>query len=248
MTATSPLKIGIIGAGFSGTSLAACLSRLQLQSHQSQLPSLEVMLFDKTGYFGVGDAYRTPFPFHLLNVRAKDMSAFEDEPTHFLNWLQLNAARYLPAASAASSISAEQFVPRLLYRHYLQDVLAALSSQTANKMTLRLLPYEVNEIREEKASGLTIYSRVGEMLVDKAVLALGNHPPMPFPFPVDHKAARIDNPWDYAAVAAIPAASNVLIVGSGLSMIDAVLTLHHQQHRGNIYVVSRHGLRHCRQR
>ena len=54
----SPLKIGIIGAGFSGTALTAVLHRM------AQKP-IEIILFDKTGCFGVGDAYNTPFPFFI---------------------------------------------------------------------------------------------------------------------------------------------------------------------------------------
>jgi uncharacterized NAD(P)/FAD-binding protein YdhS len=37
--------------------------------------------------FGVGLAYSTGNPRHLLNVRADNMSAFADEPDHFARWL-----------------------------------------------------------------------------------------------------------------------------------------------------------------
>jgi uncharacterized NAD(P)/FAD-binding protein YdhS len=50
------------------------------------------------------------------------------------------------------------------------------------------------------------------------------------------------NPWDYTAIEKIPANANVLLVGMGLSMIDAVLTLYHHHHQGKIYAISRHGL------
>ena len=38
--------------------------------------------------FARGAAYATPIPLHLLNVRAANMSAYPDRPTHFLEWLQ----------------------------------------------------------------------------------------------------------------------------------------------------------------
>ena len=49
-----PQRIGIVGAGFSGTALAAELHRLSKQP-------LEIFLLDKTGYFGTGAAYSTPY-------------------------------------------------------------------------------------------------------------------------------------------------------------------------------------------
>src|SRR5258708_2964031 len=114
---TTPLKIGIIGAGFSGTALAAAI-------HKLNAGPVEIFLFDKTGCFGEGDAYRTPYPFHLLNVRAQDMSAFEDEPAHFLDWLNSNETRkqHLEKNQPAGG----QFAPRLLYGQYLNSLLDSI--------------------------------------------------------------------------------------------------------------------------
>jgi len=79
-------------------------------------------------------------------------------------------------------------------------------------------------------------------LVDKVVLALGNHPPVPFAAASTVGVQCIQDPWDYSALKAIERTDPVLILGTGLSMIDTVLTLHHQQHQGKITALSRRGL------
>src|SRR5262249_10138596 len=53
---------------------------------------------------------------------------------------------------------------------------------------------------------------------------------------------RIVNAWDYAGVRAIERDADLCIVGSGLSMVDAMVSLAENWHRGRITVVSRHGL------
>jgi uncharacterized NAD(P)/FAD-binding protein YdhS len=214
---STPLKIGIVGAGFSGTALAALL-------HKQSVRPLEIFLFEKRGTFAVGDPYSTPYHFHLLNVRAHDMSAFADEPDHFVNWLR----------DHSYSVSAEQFAPRRLYGEYLQSLLSGTP--------VRLVPAAVTDVQLHDNKATITLSNQDIMSVDKLVLATGNNPPMQFPFPVAPDTHCIINPWDYTAVERIPTNDPVLIVGTGLSMIDAVLTLYHHQHQGPIYAVSRHGL------
>jgi uncharacterized NAD(P)/FAD-binding protein YdhS len=50
------------------------------------------------------------------------------------------------------------------------------------------------------------------------------------------------DPWGLSAMARLPIDAQVLIVGAGLTMVDAVLSLQQAGHRGPICVISRHGL------
>src|SRR3990167_9660418 len=227
---TTPVSIAIIGAGFSGTALAAAL-------HRYVDHPLHVYLLEKTGQFGAGDAYRTPFPYHLLNARANDMSALEDEPEHFIHWLQHHEYDSLDAEMPIG----RQFVPRVFYHQYLRDLLNEVQ-QKQNVMRLELMPGEVIDIEPVGASANIVIRDQQTLLVDKVVLALGNNPPSKLPFAVSADINCIENPWDYTALNHIPSDDPVLVIGTGLSMVDAVLTLHHQHHRGKITAISRRGL------
>lgn len=222
------LRIGIIGAGFSGTALAAMLEKLTNKP-------IEIILFEKTQHFGVGHAYSTPFDFHLLNVRAQDMSVFEDDADHFVRWLATQSTYKLDSHTPI----AEQFVPRVLYGEYLKDLISAMCTNKSVKLTLS--KNEVINIKQQQHQLILELNDSQQVIVDKAILALGNNTPRSFPFPVTNTNV-IHNPWDYLAPKAIPPEDAVLIMGTGLSMIDTVLTLYHQNHRGAIYAVSRHGL------
>lgn len=211
------ITIGIIGAGYSGTAFAATLKRLYPNT------SFKIILFDKSNQFGLGHAYSTPYDHHLLNVRAKDMSAFEDEPLDFIKWLNSNDNQI-----------GEKFISRKLYGEYLKAILDNIEVQLAR--------VEVIDIQcNEKNVTLVLQDHM-EIKVDKVVLAIGNNEPSHFSFPVSPSVNMINNPWDYVAIEKIPAHAPVLIVGTGLSMIDAVLSLHAQNHKGKIIALSRHGL------
>ena len=74
------MKVAIVGAGYSGLSLA-------LNLHGQIRQALDILLFQAGRDFGPGTAYSTPYPYHLLNVPAKGMSAFASRPDDFVNWL-----------------------------------------------------------------------------------------------------------------------------------------------------------------
>jgi uncharacterized NAD(P)/FAD-binding protein YdhS len=79
------LPVAIVGAGFSGTIAALHLL--------DRLPSRTLLSCERSPAFGRGAAYATSSPVHLLNVRAANMSAYPDQPMHFVDWLQRTAGQ-----------------------------------------------------------------------------------------------------------------------------------------------------------
>ena len=73
--------IAIIGGGFSGTMTAVNLARLSTRP-------LRIYVVNSGHPAGRGVAYGTKRAEHLLNVAARNMSAFPDHPNHFLDWLR----------------------------------------------------------------------------------------------------------------------------------------------------------------
>ena len=227
MTTAVGTRVAIIGSGFSGSLLAVQLLR-------RFLPGGRVYLIEKNAKFGGGLAYSTGNPNHLLNVRAGRMSAFADEPDHFASWLR-DYVKTKGAAEAHGSGS-DQFVPRRLYGAYIQDLLGNEIWQTGNGRNLYLVPDEAVALWP-RPRGLSVQVRSGRTYeVDVAVLATGN-------FPHDDTAAHhYANPWSPRALAGLDPEAPVLLIGTGLTMIDTVISLLDQAHTGPIHAISRRGL------
>ena len=102
-------KVAIIGGGLAGTLLAMqCIRQAQ--------QSLHIELFDQAAQFQTGIAYAdSGFP-HLLNVAAGKMSAWPEQPMHFVDWLQQQPAY----AEINAQILAQSYLPRALFGQYLQ--------------------------------------------------------------------------------------------------------------------------------
>ncbi|HEY1487700.1 MAG TPA: FAD/NAD(P)-binding protein, partial [Micromonosporaceae bacterium] len=96
----------VIGGGAAGVLFVAHLARLA--SHGVRVTIVD----DGPGRLGSGTAYRTADEDHLLNVRTAGMSAWVDQPDHFVSWL---AGRGTPARPG-------DFVPRGVYGAYLAAV------------------------------------------------------------------------------------------------------------------------------
>ena len=151
MTAAVGTRVAIIGSGFSGSLLAVQLLR-------RFLPGGRVYLMEKNAKFGHGLAYATGNPNHLLNVRAGRMSAFADEPNHFVDWLRdyVNAKGGAEVPQSAS----DQFVPRRLYGAYIQDLLGNEIWQAGNGRNLYLVPDEAVALWQ-RPGGLSVQVRSG---------------------------------------------------------------------------------------
>lgn len=222
------LTIAIVGGGFSGSMTAANLLRI------IQVP-VHILLIERAGVLGPGLAYGTGRSTDLLNVPAAGMSAWPDEPEHFLQWCRAR----LPQVSSRS------FLPRHLYGEYVREVLDDARSMAAPGVELIPVMDQAIAIRPLGAR-LQIDFRIGlSRSVDVAVLALGNgEAAIPDLVPEDLRASDrfVANPWLGDSLAAIAPDEQVLILGTGLTMVDIALALHAQGHRAPLVAVSRHGL------
>ncbi|UXN73867.1 FAD/NAD(P)-binding protein [Devosia sp. A8/3-2] len=87
-------SVTIIGGGASGVLLAAHLLR-------DPETDIRVTLVERRGESGQGVAYSASQRDHKVNVPARGMSAFADDPEHFWRWLQ---TRGYPAARGSGSL------------------------------------------------------------------------------------------------------------------------------------------------
>ncbi|MBK8158804.1 MAG: FAD/NAD(P)-binding protein [Rhodospirillaceae bacterium] len=219
-------RIAISGAGFSGSLLALHLLR-------RCWPDDRIYLIERNRNFGRGLAYATGNPNHLLNVRAGNMSAFPDEPDHFVHWLQ--ALTPAEKAEIAGEPNASTFVPRRVFGNYIQQLLGDKIWREGQGHNLFLVTDEAVALHRGPR-GLTVELAVGRRYdVDHAVLAVGNFPPAP------STEGYFGDPWNPACLDDLPAEAPVLLLGTGLTFIDTVLSLLDRGHRGRIYGLSRRG-------
>lgn len=221
-------SIAVIGAGFSGTLLALHLLR-------RCPPEVRIVLIERNSRFGHGQAYSTGNPSHLLNVPAGRMSAFHDRPTDFLDWL-----RPQPEVAAHS----HDFVPRGVYGAYVRSLLKE-ELRRAPRGRLELVRGAVLGLdRSAHPLRLTI-ERDRVIEADMAILAVGNFPPEPMPVAdpsfYDTAFYRAD-PWSPQALAGLDPHVPVLLVGTGLTMVDVAISLLDRGHTGPLLALSRRGL------
>lgn len=221
----------IIGAGLSGTTLISHLVKLTKEYYSSYSFSLKVFLIEKQT-FGQGVAYSTACPEHLLNIPAQFMSAFHDDPDHFIQWAQKQNPSILP----------DSFVPRMMYSQYLSSLLKEAEAQQDLRCSFEKISGEVISLTRKAGKYLLQFKNGDSLSSDLVVLAMGNYPPPHLPLEDCSfiKSRRyIRNPW--AAPKTFPSRAKILIVGTGLTMVDKVLELHAKNHLGEIHALSRHG-------
>ena len=216
----------IIGGGASGVLLACHLLR-------GPTDDLDVTLIEKRPDVGRGIAYHTANPDHLLNVRAANMSAFPDQPDHFWRWLC--ARRDDGGLTWQPCDDPFCFVPRRIYGDYIASLLAPLRSGAERLGGLRIIRGECISI-DQGGYGVAITLADGSCHHgDFAVLATGHETAACF------TGCYVD-PWTPPADAGVAEDARILILGTGLTMADYVLSLILGGHKGPIVALSRRGL------
>jgi uncharacterized NAD(P)/FAD-binding protein YdhS len=212
--------VTIVGGGFSGLLTAVHL----LRDH----PTVRVHLIERGPRVGPGRAYATGNPDHLLNVRAANMSAFTDDPDHFRRWLEAPAG--------------DVFVTRGGYGDYLQDILQ--QERTKARGPDRLVQHAGAAVAATPIPpfGWRVELDDGSVIASQAlVLAVGFlEPGLPAGIAADahDHPAYVADPWAHD-LSQVPD-GDILLLGSGLTMIDVALSLDSPGRR--LTALSRRGL------
>jgi uncharacterized NAD(P)/FAD-binding protein YdhS len=227
----------IIGGGLSGTMLAVQLLRLPGQR--------KILVIEPRAELGRGEAYSAVELGHTLNGNAARMSVDPDNPDDLTQWLTAHiAAGGWPESAEQNVPISELFPPRGLFGVYVQQRLAEARVVGARfGSTVEHICAEVIDLQSEADSVQISLSNGQTLRGAYAVLATGMFPAARTPQKESSglNAAALD-PWDVSAMRQLDPQSTVLIIGSGLTMVDAVVSLEQAGHRGPIEVFSRHGL------
>jgi len=225
----------IVGGGLSGALVAVHLLRLAD-------PGTRIILIERRPPVGRGVAYGTDCFQHLLNVPAERMSAFADQPEHFLQWARERG----PDFGWTGAVTGSDFLPRQLFGHYVTDTLMKAVVAAPAGVSLESVAGEAIDIAEDAGGARVLLAGGAEFHVRAVVLALGNLPgeyPIQRPLRFYRGPRYVHVPWVPGLMANIAPDDDVLVVGAGLTAVDIIVQLSQLGHRGTIHALSRRGLR-----
>ncbi len=231
---SKPVSIAIIGGGASGTLTALHLVRkLNLPAHIYLIEKREEALYR-------GNAYSSHLDYEPLNVPAGKMSAFNHLPYDFFTWLKAERQ-----AVAETEITLDSFVSRRWFGDYLIEKLKQATNQN-KQVKVESIIAEVKDIsfntitagyevelsnRQSVVAGYLVFATGNEapadVFTDKELALLNGH--------------YVSNPWAVNPFKDLHTSDDILIVGTGLTMVDHVVSLKKQRHTGHIYCFSRNG-------
>src|SRR6185312_15134737 len=221
----APFTLCVVGGGFTGAAIAiACLQRLAAP--------FRLVMIEHSPQIGRGVAYGSHHPLHLLNVRARDLSIRASQPGDFLNW----AFHHLDQGENQADLHealAHTFLPRQLFGEYVRqrlfesverrpDVAFTVATGTACALSAEGRRYRIDIDRAEPVT------------TDIAILATA------YGLQQSPSTGALA-PFEVVPRERIQAASSMALIGSGLTMVDALLGARRDGFHGKAIVISRRG-------
>lgn len=222
----------MIGAGFSGTLFALKLAKVR--------PELRIYLIERNTRHARGLAYGACADYHLLNVPIPRMEV--GLTPGFADWLKKRPQELSEAMAESGGDVSATYIPRELFGQYLEERLKEMVSTDREQ--------GIVSIRGEAVRVLTAPRRLlladgRELPADQVVLATGNLQPRA-PRLSDEwmydSAQFVPDPWAHDALGNIDPVAPILLLGTGLTMVDVALKLAANGHRGAMQAISRRGL------
>ena len=218
-------KLVIIGDGF-----AAAVSAIHLLRKGIPADSLTII---GAGSLGKGNAYGCVSPSFRLNVREDLPIVFSEDPLHFARWAEANID------DPEAKTSAGFFYRRADFGRYVAELIAA----EVGFEKIQRIPSKATRLNQAHDGLWKLGTADGGLFyAEKVIIATGNSPPT-WPCPIKTELGEqadprlIENPWTGQYLAAIQPEEHVVLLGGGLTALDAIYALAEQGHRGRITIV-----------
>jgi uncharacterized NAD(P)/FAD-binding protein YdhS len=217
-------SICVVGGGFTGVAATiACLRRVNRP--------FRLILVEPSAALGGGVAFGGQDPLHLLNVRARDLSIHADRPSDFLSWAfrQLDQGENDDALHAGL---AHAFLPRQLFGEYVRQQFYEMVARRKD-VDLHHVSCVATACIADKGCFQIHLDRADSITADVVILATA----------YGLQTARTEALAPYGSLASeqLPKVGSIALIGSGLTMVDALLAARREGFLGKAIVISRHG-------
>ncbi|MFG0265722.1 MAG: FAD/NAD(P)-binding protein [Rhodopirellula sp. JB055] len=231
----------IIGGGFSGTLAAVNLARFATSPQR-------VVIVNSGRPFGRGTAYGTKRREHLLNVAARNMSAFPDQPSHFFDWLRTRCE----FDAIDDHTLREMFIPRQVFGDYVRgiathylgtaDPRSSVRCEIVEDSVVDVIPRGVEPGANQ--GGVVMLENGEPIEAESILLATGNQPPAGLPGAkrLANDRRYCGNPWKDWHENLPSDDQHIVILGTGLTAVDVIVTLRNKGWNGKVTAISRNGM------
>ncbi|RKR76648.1 FAD/NAD(P)-binding protein [Frondihabitans australicus] len=237
---STPESIVIVGGGASAVYVTHALRE---RAAALGVPAPRITVVGREAEVGRGLAYGRADDHHRLNSPAGKMSLSATDDAAFLRYLDRVGWRDVDGSAAGAGT----YVPRRVFGDYVAEAFAELSATPESGVSfvhgdvvdvVEVVDVSDSGEAEATAAPVSVTLADGSVLTaDRVVLALGN----PSPGPVPANADRIvDDPWAPGALDGVTGRDRVLLVGTGLTMIDVATSLARQEPGVHLTATSRH--------
>ncbi len=234
-SSVAPLRVVVIGGGFTGAALV-------IHAIRANDRPLDIVVVEPAAELGRGIAYGTDDPAHRINVPSDRMGLFQDDPTGATRWFFEHGV--LPDAGSDDG-QGNFYAPRHVYGSFVGDMLRQTLAAAGERVRFRHVRAAATSIARQGQGWIASLSDGARIEADLVALCFGHAAPLiPALIEADVKSDPkfAPDPWARDALAAIAPSDSVLVVGTGLTMADVVVSLREKGHLGPITAASRRKL------
>lgn len=199
---------------------------------------IDIVVVEPSERLASGTASSTDDHGHLLNVPASGMSAYPKDPGHFAAWR---------ARTTGTGVDPHEFAPRAEWGRYLAETLHATLASAGPHASLTHVRGSATSV-DPTAHGVTVTLDDGTVLHGDALI-IGTGLPAPStawaPEALKTDDRFVTDPWASGALRRIrddeDSLPDVLVVGTGLTMVDIATTMTVARTDRVVHAVSRSG-------